>query len=331
MLKAISEPRKELSPFAPRIETVQIDPEDIRIVIGKGGETIQKITGELGVEIDIEDSGIIFITSVNGESMQKAKEWIQGIVAKPEVGAIYDATVARVIPGVGAIAEFLRGKDGMIHISELAWGRTENVEDVVNVGDKVQVKCVEYDAIEGRTRLSLKQMSAPPEGYQPPPPRPMGGGFRGGRPSGGGGRGPRMRNGGWEERLRAKRADRIPVRAGEIERQSTGSCFLLFVFPASDRLCHLFCGIGCRDHDGYAGCYDGCSQRGQAPACRLPYVGPERVLRFGNARCVGWCHLVSIAFLHSLVYLCELPQCFSECPARAANDACDGKGSNGQL
>ncbi len=191
MMQAIREPRKELSPFAPRIETVRIDPEDIRIVIGKGGETIQKITGELGVEIDIEDSGVIFITSVNGESMQKAKEWIMGLVAKPEVGAVYDATVVRIIPGVGAIAEFLRGKDGMIHISELAWGRTENVEDVVNVGDKVQVKCVEYDAVEGRTRLSLKQMSAPPEGYRPPPPRPMGGGFRGGRPGAGGGRGPR--------------------------------------------------------------------------------------------------------------------------------------------
>lgn len=191
MLKAIPEPRKELSPFAPRIESIQIDPEDIRLVIGKGGETIQKITGELGVEIDIEDSGIIFITSVNGEAMIKAKEWIMGIVSKPEVGAIYDATIVRIIPGVGAIAEFLRGKDGMIHISELAWGRTENVEDVVKVGDTLKVKCVEYDAVEGRTRLSLKQMSAPPEGFVPPPPRPMGGGFRGGRPSGGGGRGPR--------------------------------------------------------------------------------------------------------------------------------------------
>ncbi len=192
MLQAIAGPRTELSPFAPRIETIQIDPEDIRIVIGKGGETIQKITGDLGVEIDIEDSGLIFITSVNGEAMAKAKEWIQGLVAKPEVGAVYDATITRIIPGVGAIAEFLRGKDGMIHISELAWSRTENVEDVVNVGDTVQVKCVEYDAIEGRTRLSLKQMSAPPEGYRAPPPRMGGGGggFRGGRP-GGGGRGPR--------------------------------------------------------------------------------------------------------------------------------------------
>ncbi len=167
MTAAIAEPRKELSPYAPRIETIQINPDDIRLVIGKGGETIQKITGELGVEIDIEDSGIIFITSVNGEAMVKAKEWIQGIVAKPEVGKVYDAKVVRIIPGVGAIVEFLRGKDGMIHISELQWKRTENVEDVVQLGQELKVKVVEYDAIEGKTRLSLKQMTAPPEGFVP--------------------------------------------------------------------------------------------------------------------------------------------------------------------
>lgn len=186
MLAAIAEPRKELSPYAPRIETITIDPDDIRLVIGKGGETIQKITGELGVEIDIDDSGLVFVTSANGEMMAKAKEWILGIVSKPEVGAVYDAEIVRIIDGIGAIAEFLKGKDGMIHISELAWSRTEKVEDVVKVGDKVKVKCVEYDAQEGKTRLSLKQMTPPPEGYVPPAPRT--GGF-GGRPSGGGFRG----------------------------------------------------------------------------------------------------------------------------------------------
>jgi polyribonucleotide nucleotidyltransferase len=175
MLQAIPEPRKELSPYAPRIETIQIDPDDIRLVIGKGGETIQKITAELGVEIDIEDSGLIFITSINGEAMQKAKEWIQGIVAKPEVGKVYAAKVMRIIPGVGAIVEFLRGKDGMIHISELQWQRTEQVEDVVQVGQELEVKVIEYDAIEGKTRLSLKQMSTPPAGYSAPPPRRPGG------------------------------------------------------------------------------------------------------------------------------------------------------------
>ena len=186
MLKAIPEPRKEMSPYAPRIETITIDPADIRLVIGKGGETIQKITGELGVEIDIDDSGLVFVTALSGEAMQKAKEWIEGIVAKPEVGTVYKAKVVRIIPGTGAIVEFLRGKDGMIHISELQWKRTEQVEDVVQVGQELDVKVVEYDPIEGKTRLSLKQMSAPPEGWTPPPPRTGGfGGPRRGPPGGG--------------------------------------------------------------------------------------------------------------------------------------------------
>ncbi|MFH1348761.1 MAG: polyribonucleotide nucleotidyltransferase [Patescibacteria group bacterium] len=187
MLKAIPEPRKEMSPFAPRIEVIQIDPDCIRLVIGKGGETIQKITGDLGVEIDIEDSGLIFVTSVDGDSMAKAKEWIEGIVAKPEVGAVYDCKVVRVIDGVGAIVEFLRGKDAMIHISELQWKRTERVEDILNVGDEIKAKCVEYDQAEGKTRMSLKQMTEKPEGYEERPPR------RGPPPhrSGGGGRPPR--------------------------------------------------------------------------------------------------------------------------------------------
>lgn len=194
MLKAIPEVRKEMSPFAPRIETIKIDPEDIRLVIGKGGETIQKITKETGVDIDIEDSGLVFVTSTDGESMQKAKAWIEMIVAKPEVNKVYDCTVVRIIDGVGAIVEFLGGKDAMIHISELQWKRTENVEDVVNVGDQIQAKCVEYNAADGKTRLSLKQMQERPEGMEDRPPRPHGGG--GGHRGGGGGfrggdRGPR--------------------------------------------------------------------------------------------------------------------------------------------
>jgi len=189
MLAAIPEPRKELSPYAPRIETITINPEDIRLVIGKGGETIQKITGELGVEIDIDDSGLVFVTATNGDAMEKAKEWILGIVSKPEIGKEYDAKVVRIVAGVGAIVEFMKGKDAMIHISELQWKRTENVEDVLKVGDEVKVKCIEYDPIDGKTRMSLKQMSAPPEGFVPPAPRSggFGGPSRGGPRGGGGG------------------------------------------------------------------------------------------------------------------------------------------------
>ncbi len=193
MLAAIVEPRHDLSPFAPRIETITVNPEDIRLIIGKGGEMIQKITKELNVEIDIEDSGLVFVTALNGESMVKAKEWILGIVEKPEVGKVYEAKVVRIIDGVGAIAEFGRGKDGMIHISELQWMRTEKVEDVLQVGQVVQVKCVEYDAMDGKTRLSLKQMTAPPEGWTPPPPRTGGFGGRSGGFSGGPRRGPPRR------------------------------------------------------------------------------------------------------------------------------------------
>lgn len=188
MLKALPETRKELSPYAPRIETIQVDPEDIRLIIGKGGEMIQKITKETGVEIDIEDSGLVFVTSANGEAMAKAKAWIQGIVEKPEVGKVYHGKIIRIIDGVGAIMEFLPGKDGMIHISELQWKRTEKVEDVVQMGQELDAKVIEFDAAEGKTRLSLKQMSTPPEGWVAPPPRPS---FGGAPRSGGFSRGPR--------------------------------------------------------------------------------------------------------------------------------------------
>ncbi len=187
MLAAIPEVRKELSPRAPRIETITINPDDIRLVIGKGGETIQKITGDLGVEIDIEDSGLVFVTAPDGDAMQKAREWIEGIVAKPEVGTVYDCKVVRIIDGVGAIVEFLKGKDAMIHISELQWKRTENVEDILNVGDEVKAKCVEYDSHDGKTRMSVKQMTEPPPGAERSGP-PRG---RSGPPRHGGGRPPR--------------------------------------------------------------------------------------------------------------------------------------------
>jgi polyribonucleotide nucleotidyltransferase len=172
MLAVIPEVRGSLSPRAPRIESIQINPEDIRLVIGKGGETIQKITGDLGVEIDIEDSGLVFVTAPDGDSMQKASEWIQKIVAKPEVGVVYDCNVVRIIDGIGAIVEFLGGKDAMIHISELQWKRTENVEDIVKVGDQVKAKCVEYNASDGKTRLSIKQTTERPEGMPERPSRP---------------------------------------------------------------------------------------------------------------------------------------------------------------
>ena len=123
------------------------------------------------MEIDIEESGRGVVTAPDGESMKQAREWIEGIVAKPEVGAVYDAKVVRVIDGVGAIVEFLKGKDAMIHISELQWKRTERVEDILNVGDEIKAKCVEYNQMEGKTRLSLKQMEPRTEGMPAGAPR----------------------------------------------------------------------------------------------------------------------------------------------------------------
>ncbi|MDA0375868.1 MAG: polyribonucleotide nucleotidyltransferase [bacterium] len=183
MLSAIPEVRSELSKYAPRIETINIDPDDIRLVIGKGGETIQGITKEFGVNIDIEDSGMVFVTAPDGESMAGASARILNIVAKPEVGTTYDCKIVRVIDGIGAIAEFLGGKDGMIHISELQWSRTENVEDIVKVGDEVKALCVEYSKMDGKTRLSIKQLQDKPEGYVERAPRPpRSGGDRRGPP-----------------------------------------------------------------------------------------------------------------------------------------------------
>ena len=127
------------------------------------------------------DADIVVVDNASeDESMRKAREWIESIVAKPEVGKVYDGKVTRIIPGVGAIVEFLGGKDGMVHISELQWQRTEQVEDVVQVGQALKIQVIEHDPIEGRTRLSLKRLTeAPPDFQNRPPQRPS---FGGGRP-----------------------------------------------------------------------------------------------------------------------------------------------------
>ncbi len=152
MIAAIAEPRKELNKYAPMIESVKIDPEKIRMVIGKGGETIQKITKECEVEIDVNDDGIVTITAPNGEAGEKAKKWIEQIVYEPKVGDEFDGKVVRIMD-FGAFVEFLPGKDGMVHISALAPGRIEKVEDAVKMGDPIRVKVVEVDAM-GRINLT---------------------------------------------------------------------------------------------------------------------------------------------------------------------------------
>jgi len=153
--RVLPEPRKELSPFAPRIIILQINPEKIGLVIGPGGKTIHKIMDETGAEIDIEDSGQVFITSDDVEAAQKASDMVQGIVKEVEVGEIYEGKVKKIMD-FGAFVEILPHQEGLVHISQLAEGRTEKVTDVVNVGDVISVKVIKIDDL-GRIDLSLKE------------------------------------------------------------------------------------------------------------------------------------------------------------------------------
>ena len=160
LAETIAQPRAELSKYAPRMIVIKIDPNKIKDVIGPGGKIINKIIADTGVEkIDIEDDGTVFITSLDGESGEKAKEIVENITKDVVVGQIYTGTVKRVIP-IGAFVEILPGKEGLVHISQLAPERVAKVEDVLNVGDTTQVKVMEIDG-QGRLNLSRKAVLAP--------------------------------------------------------------------------------------------------------------------------------------------------------------------------
>ena len=155
MLKALPEPRKELAKSAPKMIQMKINPDKIREVIGSGGKIIQKITADTGCKIDIDDDGSIFIASEDIEACRAARQTIENIVFEPEVGAQYYGKVVRIIP-IGAFIELAPGKDGMCHIKDLEFKRTEKVEDVLNVGDMTWVKVTEIDD-RGRVNLSRKE------------------------------------------------------------------------------------------------------------------------------------------------------------------------------
>ncbi|WP_081756657.1 polyribonucleotide nucleotidyltransferase [Gorillibacterium massiliense] len=159
MMEVISEPRKELSPFAPKIIIMQINPDKIRDVIGAGGKIINKIIDETGVKIDIEQDGKVYIASSNQEMNEKARSIIEGIVREVVVGEIYEGTVKR-IEKFGAFVEVLPGKEGLVHVSQLAVERVANVEDVVSLGDTITVKVTEIDS-QGRVNLSHKVLLLP--------------------------------------------------------------------------------------------------------------------------------------------------------------------------
>ncbi len=201
MAGAIAEPRKELSPYAPRITTLRIDPEKIREVIGKGGETINKIIDECGgkdvMKIDIEEDGLVMITSTKSDMAEKATEWIKNLTHEVQPGEVYDGTVTRIISDmrgqeIGAIVEILPGQDGMVHISEFSPERIDTVSQIVKVGDPLKVVVTDVDKERGRIGLSVRRITHPDMNFEDDrPPRRPGAmpagrqGFGGGRPGGG--------------------------------------------------------------------------------------------------------------------------------------------------
>lgn len=169
MLEVIREPRTSMSPYAPRIITIHIDPDKIREVIGPGGKTINKIidqtkVGEKKVDIDIQDDGTIYIAAINQDAGQRAMEMIHDLTRSVEVGEVYTGKVTRLM-NFGAFVEILPGKEGLVHISQLSHQRIGKVEDAVQVGDMLQVKVVEIDNM-GRINLSHKELLPRPEGLE---------------------------------------------------------------------------------------------------------------------------------------------------------------------
>jgi polyribonucleotide nucleotidyltransferase len=216
MNEVISTPRAELSPFAPRIVTIKINPEKIGALIGPGGKNIRGIQEETGAKIDVEDDGTVFVSSVDGESAKNAIRRIEGLTKEAEVGAIYLGKVVRIMP-YGAFIEIMPGKDGLAHVSELADYHVQRVEDVVNIGDEINVMVTEVDR-NGKISLSRRAILT---GETNPKPSGNGGGDRGPRPggdrdrrppSGGGDRGPRP--GGDRDRRPSGGGDRGPRPGG---------------------------------------------------------------------------------------------------------------------
>jgi polyribonucleotide nucleotidyltransferase len=205
MLQTIGEARTQLSPYAPRMVKIQINPDKIREVIGPGGKMIRKIIEETKCTIDVEDDGTVIVGSPSMENAQMAIDMIQRLTREVEVGQTYTGTVTRILP-FGAFVEVLPGKEGLVHISELAHYRVPTVEDVVKVGDEVKVVVTEIDR-QGRVNLSRRQALPPEEGAQDGAPGP-GGARPGDAP------GPRQREG--EDRApdRHRRFDRREPREG---------------------------------------------------------------------------------------------------------------------
>src|SRR2546423_26244 len=164
MRNVISEPRPDLSHWAPRIETIKIQPDKIREVIGPGGKMVRAIQSETGTTIELEDDGTVRITGAKAEGRDKARAMIEGLTKEPEVGEVYDGKVTRIM-SIGAFVEYLPGKEGLVRISELSTERVNTVEDAVKVGDKVKVKVAEVDRM-GRVNLSIRAVNENGNDYE---------------------------------------------------------------------------------------------------------------------------------------------------------------------
>jgi polyribonucleotide nucleotidyltransferase len=158
MNKVIAESRTEVSENAPRFETIKVDPDKIRDIIGKGGATIRSITEETGASVDIDDTGLVKVYAADNEALQAAMNKIGEITAEAEIGAIYEGVVARIVD-FGAFVTFLPGKDGLVHISQIAEERVNAVSDYLKEGQTVKVKCLDVDQ-RGRIKLSIKEANA---------------------------------------------------------------------------------------------------------------------------------------------------------------------------
>ena len=225
MLKTISEPREDYKPHVPRIVQIEIPSEFIGAVIGKGGETIQGLQKETGTTITIEEvdaglgdgttKGVVDIFGVNKDAMDAALQKIKDICAVPEAGQVYHGKVVSILE-FGAFIEILPGKEGLLHVSEIDWKKTDKVEDVLKVGDEVDVKLLEYDAKSGKMRLSRRVLMEKPEGYVEPERKPRGE-RRGGRDDKRGGERREGRRDGRRDERRGDRRGPRPERPARTE------------------------------------------------------------------------------------------------------------------
>ena len=178
MLETLSASRPELNQFAPRITTIKVRPDQIRIIIGSGGKTIKGITEQTGCMINVEDDGTVAVASADAAAVQRAIEIIKGLVEEPEVGRVYKGTVRRIVD-FGAFVEIIPNIEALLHVSEIAHTRTERVEDVFKEGDEIEVKVLSVER-DGKIRLSRRALMPLPEGMEAQPEGGGGGGYGGG-------------------------------------------------------------------------------------------------------------------------------------------------------